>query len=438
MNQFLLSVTRDVLAFQTKMEPSKIATIRDEITTEQLKTLIDYCTIKLGPIHSNSILGKAEPNEATNHLRIINLDALEYMSSIILKTLNFDDLVKFIEVCVDNDRLQKHVDTFTQSDYICHAEDIITDVSVALAIVMIGGYPNSPRQRLIRNMFKRENFSQDRQMMIPHGAVLTVGYNNGYVRLPTILMNTDFADLRLLIDTTMIDAYLADNPDEFVRLGFVNVFDAPRDPFFSTSDSLFFDRTSESVLQSVVDPADRTGEILSSNGIINITRNEATVRLAKQVDRWDPLIKKAAKRHGIPAMFIKACIYNESFGDDKAVSPAGARGLMQLMPNTMAGLQGKLTTDANGVKVPTADFNFDDAFIPEINVDLGSKYLTEQWKFVAKYSTNIKSRVSLMYAAYNAGPGSVQKAKGKVPNYPETQAYVQKMLKLLGNLNDWI
>lgn len=117
--------------------------------------------------------------------------------------------------------------------------------------------------------------------------------------------------------------------------------------------------------------------------------------------KWDKAIKAAAEEAGVDPNLVAAVMAQESAGNPDAKSPAGAMGLMQLMPDTAAGL---------GV----------DPTVPEQNIQGGARYLAQLMK-------RYKGDVSLALAAYNAGPGNVDKAGGKVPNYPETQAYVKKI-----------
>lgn len=118
-------------------------------------------------------------------------------------------------------------------------------------------------------------------------------------------------------------------------------------------------------------------------------------------DRLESLIKTVAERHNVDPGLVRAVIRTESNGDPAAVSMKGAQGLMQLMPSTAAEL---------GV---TNTFN------PQENIEGGVKYLRQ---LLTRYGGDLDKAL----AAYNAGAGAVDRAKG-VPRYRETQEYVRKV-----------
>ena len=113
----------------------------------------------------------------------------------------------------------------------------------------------------------------------------------------------------------------------------------------------------------------------------------------------DWIIFRAAERQGLDPRFVHAVIWQESKYDVKAHSPAGAQGLMQLMPAT------------------ARRFGCNNVDDPAENVAAGTKYLSWLLK-------RFEGNVELALAGYNAGEGSVDKYHG-VPPYNETQNYVR-------------
>lgn len=143
--------------------------------------------------------------------------------------------------------------------------------------------------------------------------------------------------------------------------------------------------------------ADKTGKAGSSGtGFRNVLRDSFN----SISEDMDAIFEEAAAKFQIPSDLIKAVAKTESNFNPQAVSPAGAMGVMQLMPGTAGSL---------GVTDP---------FDPRQNIMGGAKYLRE--------NLDRFGDVDLALAAYNAGPGSVQKYDG-IPPYNETQNYVKKV-----------
>ena len=121
-------------------------------------------------------------------------------------------------------------------------------------------------------------------------------------------------------------------------------------------------------------------------------------------------IQKAAERFQLPHSLIEAVIKAESDFDARAVSPAGAQGLMQLMPATAREL---------GVENP---------FDVQQNIFGGSRYLKQM---LDRFDGDVK----LALSAYNAGPGTVDRFNGEVP-YAETRNYIKRVMKYAQQLTN--
>jgi soluble lytic murein transglycosylase-like protein len=114
------------------------------------------------------------------------------------------------------------------------------------------------------------------------------------------------------------------------------------------------------------------------------------------------MLSNAGQQHNLDADLLASVVKAESNGNTRAVSRAGARGLMQLMPGT------------------AAEQGVNDSFKADENVRGGSAYLND---LLIRYHDNI----ALALAAYNAGPGAVDKYHG-IPPYYETRAYVARVI----------
>ncbi len=129
-------------------------------------------------------------------------------------------------------------------------------------------------------------------------------------------------------------------------------------------------------------------------------------------------LRDAATTYKIDYELLQALIATESGFDVAAVSPKGAIGLMQLMPDT-ARRYGVDSDKKMAIEKKLVD--------PKINVKTGSRYLRDLINM-------FPGRLDLALASYNAGEGAVQRAGNKIPNYKETQNYVKTVMQLYTGL----
>lgn len=163
--------------------------------------------------------------------------------------------------------------------------------------------------------------------------------------------------------------------------------------YFGTDGANYLDIASDAVLrvELLPDPIATPGKTGPQPIAIQPTAPELTQLLAR-----------SGAAHRIDSDLLLAVVHAESGGNTHAVSRAGARGLMQLMPGTAAAL---------GVK---------DSFAPDQNVEGGTTYLDA-------LLTRYKDNIALALAAYNAGPGAVDRYHG-IPPFRETRAYVARII----------
>jgi len=149
---------------------------------------------------------------------------------------------------------------------------------------------------------------------------------------------------------------------------------------------------------------------LSATTQVNSCQAATTPQTKGNVGFLEPVISSVAQKYGVDPALIHQVVKAESDFDSKATSQTGAMGLMQLMPET------------------AASYGVQNAYDTTQNLDGGTHFLKD---LLDRYQGN----VPLSLAAYNAGPGAVEKYNG-VPPYKETQAYVQKIMAGL-NQNEW-
>lgn len=126
-------------------------------------------------------------------------------------------------------------------------------------------------------------------------------------------------------------------------------------------------------------------------------------RSLERFTRYDPWIRQAATLYQIPEALVRAVIKVESDYDPRAVSVAGAQGLMQLMPETALRMRVR------------------DSFDPRTNIFGGTRYLRV-------LANSFNGDLQLTIAGYNAGEGAVMR-HGGIPPYAETQEYVLRVLR---------
>jgi soluble lytic murein transglycosylase len=130
---------------------------------------------------------------------------------------------------------------------------------------------------------------------------------------------------------------------------------------------------------------------------------EARTDVTAYLRRFDGIIRRAAREHGVETSLIRAVIRAESDFDQLAVSKAGARGLMQLMPETAEQLA------------------VDNPFDPEQNIHAGVRHLKGMLQ-------QFGNDVPLALAAYNAGENAVRHY-GRIPPFEETRRFIDKVLR---------
>lgn len=137
------------------------------------------------------------------------------------------------------------------------------------------------------------------------------------------------------------------------------------------------------------------------------------LEIAPEVKRVQPWVREAASSHGVDRELINALIAVESGFNDKALSPKGAVGLMQLMPSTAQRFMPK-SVAPDKIAQRLAE--------PRTNIIVGTRLMAELLKR--------HRRIDVALAAWSAGEGAVQRSGGEMPAIAETRAHVHQVLEL--------
>jgi soluble lytic murein transglycosylase-like protein len=155
-------------------------------------------------------------------------------------------------------------------------------------------------------------------------------------------------------------------------------------------------------VEKVPDPPAQSEETPVPHGALQSPASAGPIAAVLSRADLHEMLAKAGHEHNVDVDLLASIVRAESGGNARAVSRAGARGLMQLMPGT------------------AADLGVTDTFRPEQNVRGGSTYLDG---LLIRYHDNL----ALALAAYNAGPAAVDKYHG-IPPYRETRLYVARVI----------
>lgn len=151
-------------------------------------------------------------------------------------------------------------------------------------------------------------------------------------------------------------------------------------------------------------PFGKKSELMLRDGSAEEKPSPLSVKQPAARSDYSHYVQKAASKYDIDSALINAVIKTESNGNHRAVSRKGAIGLMQLMPTT------------------ASDMNVSNPYNPEENIEGGTRYLRTMLE-------RFNGDLTLALAAYNAGPGTVEKYR-TVPPISETRDYVKKVYSL--------
>ena len=189
------------------------------------------------------------------------------------------------------------------------------------------------------------------------------------------------------IYTSMFDSYLSEKASSHQSMGLANMI------YKQLSGRLQMN-PEEIKVDKATNPLQPTGQKV---------QGFKKMSMPERFRKLNPIIQKAGEKFGVDPDLIRSVIYHESGLDPEAVSPSGAKGLMQLMDNTAGEM---------GVK---------NVWDPAENIIGGTRYLKS---LLNRYGGD----EVLALASYNAGPGNVEKYHG-VPPFSETKRYVKRVMQ---------
>lgn len=158
-----------------------------------------------------------------------------------------------------------------------------------------------------------------------------------------------------------------------------------------------------------------SGIVLGAAAWVVVSRQPDWYTRIRYPLRYESVIRAHARNYELDPALLAAVIYTESRFNPRAVSGAGAIGLMQLLPETAKGI---------AIRTGGEQFVIDDLYDPELNIRYGSWYLRNLMRRYGDIRTAL--------AAYHAGPGNVDawRRDGEGIVFPETRAYVDKVTRL--------
>lgn len=166
--------------------------------------------------------------------------------------------------------------------------------------------------------------------------------------------------------------------------------------------------SNEDLINFKIKPMERFEKIRVNNNEPNQPGIRPSMESLKRIGKYEDHINEASRTFGVDKNIIRSVILAESAGKENAVSSAKAKGLMQLIDST------------------AKDMGVRNVFDPKENIFGGTKYLAQMLR---QYDGNLKFAL----AAYNAGPGNVNKYKG-IPPFEETKTYVTRVIGYLNHL----